>query len=306
MGVRLAAIDVGSNAIRLTIGELEKNGINIIENYRVPLRLGRDTFSKNSIQDSTVKALLRAFVEFQHHFIKHKVKYYKAAATSAFRDAKNKEELLDLIYSTSHIQLDIIDGREEARLIHLAVSHTENISNKNALLIDIGGGSVEFIISIDGKIKKFFSLNMGTVRLLQKCNREKPLNLKRYLRNEIRKTLDPILRYKNYFNTLNDKKVLIGTGGNLKSLNKLSSSLFKDSGKESIKYLEIELMEKILFGYTMQERMTQLDLKKDRADVILPAVLVIEEVMRSFSFKSIKTPNIALKDGILIQLSKNH
>lgn len=304
MGIRLAAIDVGSNAIRMSIGEHEKNGIDIIKNYRVPLRLGQDSFSKGEIQDTTMKALIRAFIEFQKLFIKHKVKYYKAIATSALRDAKNSHELIDLIYSTSHIQLDIIDGKEEARLVHLGVSHVVDISKKNALLVDIGGGSVEFIISIRGEIRKFFSLPMGTVRLLQKANQYKPLELKRFLKNEIRKRMEPLQSYVRTFKCDDNQKIFVGTGGNVKSLNKLSSEIFKDSKKDEMSFKEIDMLEKILFGYSMKERTTILGLKKDRADVILPAVLILEEIMELFEFKNIRSPNIALKDGILIQLSK--
>ncbi len=170
MGIRLAAIDVGSNAVRFELGELvDKKQIQVIHNYRVPIRLGNDSFSRGKIGDKTIKAVLEAFIEFQQLMIKYDVKYYKAVATSALRDAKNSEELVDLIFSTSHIQLDIIDGKEEARLVHLSVSHVENISKKNALLIDIGGGSVEFIISINGQLKKFYSLNMVTIRLLNRA-----------------------------------------------------------------------------------------------------------------------------------------
>lgn len=304
MGIRLAAIDVGSNAIRLSIADHEKNGIEIIHNYRVPIRLGQDSFTKGSIQDTTMKATLRAFIEFQKLFIKHKVKYYKAVATSALRDAKNSHELIDLIYSTSHIQLDLIDGKEEARLVHLGVSHVENISKKNALLVDIGGGSVEFIISVKGQIKKFFSLPMGTVRLLNKANSYKPIELKKFLRTEIRKRIEPLESYVKLFQCEDRNKVLIGTGGNVKSLNKLSSDIFKNSQKDQMSFKEIDFLEKILFGYTMKERTTLLGLKPDRADVILPAVLILEEIMRLFNFKEIRAPNIALKDGILIQLSK--
>jgi exopolyphosphatase/guanosine-5'-triphosphate,3'-diphosphate pyrophosphatase len=251
-----------------------------------------------------MKATLRAFIEFQKLFIKHKVKYYKAVATSALRDAKNSHELIDLIYSTSHIQLDLIDGKEEARLVHLGVSHVENISKKNALLVDIGGGSVEFIISVKGQIKKFFSLPMGTVRLLNKANSYKPIEIKKFLRTEIRKRTEPLKAYVKLFQCEDRNKVLIGTGGNVKSLNKLSSDIFKNSQKDQMSFKEIDFLEKILFGYTMKERIMLLGLKPDRADVILPAVLILKEIMMLFNFKEIRAPNIALKDGILIQLSK--
>lgn len=304
MGIRLAAIDVGSNAIRFELGELvDKKQIEILYNYRVPIRLGDDSFSKGTIGDKTIKAVTLAFIEFQQLMIKYNVKYYKAVATSALRDAKNSEELVDLIFSTSHIQLDIIDGKEEARLVHLSVSHVENISKKNALIIDIGGGSVEFVVSIDGEIKNFYSLNMGTIRLLNRAKKAKPKDLKKYLVKEVRKYLKPILKHKRYFNCAHDRKVFVGTGGNVKCLNKMAE-VFKRSGRNEINSFQLEMLEKIISSYTIQERIQKLDLKPDRADVIFPATIIIQEIMKVLDFKKIKTPNVGVKDGILIQLAR--
>jgi exopolyphosphatase/guanosine-5'-triphosphate,3'-diphosphate pyrophosphatase len=304
MGIRLAAIDVGSNAIRFELGELvDKKQIQVILNYRVPIRLGDDSFARGKISDKTLRAVIRAFIEFQKLMIQHDVKYYKAVATSALRDAKNKEVLVDLVYSTSHIQLDIIDGKEEARLVHLSVSHVENISKKNSLIIDIGGGSVEFIISVNGKLKNFYSLNMGTIRLLQKAKKQRVKDLRKFLTLEIRKNLRPILKYKKYFKRAHDKKVFVGTGGNLKSLNKLAD-MFHRSGKNDITSFEIEVLEKIIASYTVRERVQKLNLKPDRADVILPAAIIVSEIMKVMDFKKIKAPNVGVKDGILIQLAK--
>lgn len=304
MGIRLAAIDVGSNAVRFELGELvDKKQIQVILNHRVPIRLGDDSFSKGIISDKTMKALTLAFVEFQKLMIKHNVKYYKAVATSALRDAKNAFELVDLIYSTSHIQLDIIDGKEEARLVHLSVSHIENISKKNALLIDIGGGSVEFIVSINGKIKSFYSLNMGTIRLLTLAKKRNAKDLKKFLTREVKKHLKPILKYKKYFNCPYDKKIFVGTGGNVKSLNKMAD-MFNRTGKNDISAFEMEILEKLISSYSIQERIHKLNLKPDRADVILPATIIIQEIMKAMDFKKVKAPNIGVKDGILIQLAK--
>lgn len=304
MGIRLAAIDVGSNAVRFELGELvNKKQIQVILNYRVPIRLGSDSFSKGKISDKTANALIEAFIEFQKLMIKYDVKYYKAVATSALRDAENKYELMDLIYSTSHIKLDIIDGKEEARLVHLSVSHVENISRKNSLLIDIGGGSVEFVFSINGKIKNFYSLNMGTIRLLNKAKKTHAKDLKKFLVGEVRKNLKPILKHKRYFNCANDKKVLIGTGGNVKSLNKIAD-LFKRESKIEISDFQIEIMEKMISSYSEEERIEKFSLKPDRADVILPATIIISEIMKALNFKKLRAPNVGVKDGILIQLAK--
>lgn len=302
MGIRLAAIDVGSNAVRFELGELvDKDQIEILHNYRVPIRLGEDTFSKGYIGEKTMRALIKAFIEFQRLMIQYKVKYYKAVATSALRDARNQEELVDLIFSTSHIQLDIIDGKEEARLVHLSVSHIENISKKNTLIVDIGGGSVEFIISINGKIKNFCSLNMGTIRLLHR-SRNKP-HLHKFLTREVRKNLKPILKYKRYFNCPYDKKVFIGTGGNVKSLNKLSD-VFRRPNKNEISTFEMDILETVISNYSIRDRINKLKLKSDRADVILPATIIINEIMKAMDFKKIKAPNVGVKDGILIQLAQ--
>lgn len=304
MGIRLAAIDVGSNAVRFELGELvNKKQIQVLHNYRVPIRLGEDSFSRGIVSEKTMRALVRAFVEFQKHMIEYNVKYYKAVATSALRDAKNSEEIVDLIYAASHIQLDIIAGKEEARLVHLSVSHVENLTKKNALLIDIGGGSVEFIISAGGQIKNFYSLNMGTLRLLNKIDKAKPQDVRKFLSREIRKHLQPVLKHRRYFNCPYDKKVFVGTGGNLKSLNKLANILNRE-GKNEITATELDYLERIISSYTLKERIQKLDLKPDRADVILPAALIVLEIMNALNFRKVKTPNVGVKDGILIQLSK--
>lgn len=304
MGIRLAAIDVGSNAVRFELGELvNKKQIQVLHNYRVPIRLGDDSFSKGKISDATMHLLIHAFIEFQKLMIRYDVKYYKAVATSALRDAANQEVLVDLIYTTSHIKLDIIDGKEEARLVHLGVSHIENITKKNSLLIDIGGGSVEFIISVNGRIKTFKSLNMGTIRLLQMAKKMKAKDLHKFLTAEVRKNLKPILKFKKYFKCTHDKKVFVGTGGNLKSLNKLAE-IFHRSGKNEISLFQMEVLEKIISTHSVTERINKLGLKPDRADVILPAAIVVLEIMKAMDFKKIKTPNVGVKDGILIQLAK--
>lgn len=304
MGIRIGAIDVGSNAVRMCIGELNKSEIEVLENFRVPIRLGEDSFSKGYIDDNNLRELLRAFVQFEKEFSKLKVKKYKAVATSALRDAKNKDRLIDLIYSTSQIKLDIIDGKEEAKLVHLGVSHIEDLSKKRALLIDIGGGSVEFIISNNGRLAKFFSFNMGTVRLIGKLKKSDPIEYKKNIENDVRNFLKPLIKYKKYFQVDNTRKLFIGTGGNIKALNKLSNTLFKGSDKEEVTSFELELLEKILFGFSLEERIQKLDMRADRADVILPAVIMVREVLNEFGFSMIKAPDVGLKDGILIQVAR--
>src|SRR5262245_16107867 len=170
---KIAAIDAGSNAIRLIVGEVRDNGqVEPIENIRLPVRLGQDAFTTGFLREETIQQGVDAFLHFRRVADDFGVTKIRAIATSALREASNSHILLDRIQQTSGIEIEIINGEEEARLIHLAVENALELDNKRAVLIDIGGGSVEVTISENKKIISTESYNMGTVRLLKKLNGE--------------------------------------------------------------------------------------------------------------------------------------
>lgn len=299
----LAAIDVGSNAMRLVIGRLSfEDKLETLENLRLPVRLGRDAFSLKQIQEKTAQLALDAFIRFRKVMEDYGVETIRAVATSAMREAANGYILIDRIARTTGIEIETISGEEEARLIHLAVANTVNLKNKHALLIDIGGGSVEVTLSQGDNILSTESYNMGTVRLLEKLQ-DKPAQLafdqlvseyaqaaKRRIEREIKhKKID----------------ICIGTGGNIEEMGVLRKRLFKRESEMAITFEELEKLSKTLSQMTVEERMRKFKLKPDRADVILPATIVLKMITKEARVEEVKIPNVGLKDGILIDLAQN-
>ncbi len=298
----LAVIDVGSNAVRMALGSVGRSNVQIVKSFRAPIRLGSDSFSKGNISRQTIYRLIDTFNVFCDIIKQSKVSVTKAVATSAFREAKNRQKLLRQINRESRINLEVISEREEARLIHLAVTRDINLGKKRALIVDIGGGSIEYIISINGKIKTFKSLKMGTVRLSQLIAKYPEHQHLSILRKEIRKGMRKLSGYARFFNCGSDKKVIVGTGGNVRTMHRLSKEFLRNPRKESIPYDDFCKMTRLISTYAIDERIKELGLRRDRADVILPALIILEETMRTFGFNEIRTPKVGLKDGLLYDL----
>src|SRR6266850_5619156 len=164
----VAAIDVGSNAIRLLIADVNaEGGHETIHSTREPVRLGQDVFTKGAISGHTIERTLQTFTDFRKKLDQHSVQHVKAVGTSALREATNRDSLLKLVAQNTGIEVSIIGGEEEARLIHLAAKETVNLKNKLALLVDIGGGSVEVVLADDSAVLCTESYAMGSVRLLK-------------------------------------------------------------------------------------------------------------------------------------------
>src|SRR5215211_3259620 len=145
---KIAAIDVGSNAMRMAVGEVdESRRVNTIENLRLPVRLGRDVFGKGYLEKETIQQTEEVFRRFRRVADQYNVQKIRAVATSAARESSNRDLLVGCVLQVSAIELDVINGEEEARLIHMAATHALNLRNKRTMLIDIGGGSIEVTIS---------------------------------------------------------------------------------------------------------------------------------------------------------------
>ena len=168
---RIAAIDAGSNALRMTIANVNQAGqVEPIQSLRLPVRLGRDVFATGTLQEDTMRHAAEAFQQFARAARDLEVGQLRAIATSAMREAANRDILLDRISGSSGIEVEVISAAEEARLAHLAVSSVLNLKGKRALLIDIGGGSVEVTLSEARNIVSAESYKMGAVRLLQELD----------------------------------------------------------------------------------------------------------------------------------------
>lgn len=297
----IAAIDVGSNAMRLVVGRLGYDDkLETLENLRLPVRLGQDAFSQGLIGEQTAQQMLDAFIRFRKVADDYGVERIRAVATSAMREAENNDILCDRIAQTTGIEIEIISGEEEARLIHLAVANAINLKGKYAMLIDIGGGSVEVTLSKGNNILSTESYNMGTVRLLQKLSK-KPSNVPfdELVREYAAATRRRIQR------EIGKEKIDLcaGTGGNIEEMGVLRRKLFKRESEQVITLSELGQLIEELSRMTVRQRMRSFKLKPDRADVILPASIVLKIIAQEAQVKEVRIPNVGLKDGILLDLA---
>jgi len=301
---KIAAIDIGSNAMRMVVGEVDDSWrVNTLENIRLPVRLGRDVFSKGYLERETIQQTEEAFLRFKHVADNYGLQRLRAVATSAAREASNGALLIERVLHASGIELEVISGEEEARLIHLAVIHALNLKNKRAMLIDIGGGSVEVTISTGQNIISTESYNMGTVRLLEKLDAKD--NSKHPFGKLVREYAEAA-RYRIERDIGAEKiQVCAGTGGNVEEIGRLRQKLFKADSDRFIMLDELaELIER-LNRLSYEERIRRLKLRPDRADVIIPASIVLHMIASEAGVKQIAIPNVGLKDGILLDIAED-
>lgn len=297
MSVKFSGIDIGSNAIRMIVGEVKDSEMVLLKKFRAPVRLGRDVFLNGEISEKTLQEACEAFTKFAETNKKFRVHRCRAVATSAVREAKNKEVFLKRILEVSKIRIEIIDGVEEARLVHNAVRGVIDLDSKHILSIDIGGGSVEITFSENGMMSATESFPMGTVRILDQMSRrnlsEKQLNV------IIGEFVVPLTHYLDSHVNSGPLHFAVGTGGNLECMAVLKAKMLK---KTPINYLSLKDLEQIALGLralSMKERIEKFQLRPDRVDVILPAVLLVQTILRQARVEKILIPNVGLRDGLL-------
>ncbi len=298
----LAAIDTGSNAIRMLVSRLDNDGkLETLENIRLPVRLGQDAFTSRLFSEQTMQMAVDAFIRFRQVADLFEVKQVRAVATSAMREVINSNLLIDRIFRETGFTVETITGEEEARLIHLAVRHAVDLHGKIALLIDIGGGSIEVLLSDGDNILSTESLEMGTVRLLSKLAGQdgQRLSMGRLLR-EYAASAHHYIEHE-----VGDYRVEIcaGTGGNVEEMGKLRKRLFNKRRSDVITLEEMEQLIDLLQTMSVEERMQKMGLNHDRADVILPAVIVLEMIAREAGIKEVLIPGVGLKDGVLLEMA---
>ena len=290
---KLAGIDIGSNAVRLLVSNVitEKNGENpsFIKSalVRVPIRLGADTFIKGRISEENIGRMIKAMQAFKLLMEVHGVQNYRACATSAMREAVNGNDVVTTIFKKTAIKIEIIDGKKEAAIIYSTDLSKIIESDKSYLYVDVGGGSTELTVFSNGKIIKSKSLKIGTVRLLDTKNA-----------GEIWESMEIWIKS----NTSNLKNIsLIGSGGNI-------NKIFKLSGKplgQPLSLLYLKAYYKFLRQLTYEQRISELGLNPDRADVIVPATEIYLSAMKWSCAKRIYVPKIGLADGIVKKLYFN-
>lgn len=283
--MKLAAIDIGSNAARLLISEVtvdskDKPSFNKVTLVRVPLRLGFDVFDTGKISDYKIDLLLHTMKAFLHLKNAFEIKYIKACATSAMRDASNTPEIISLVKRETGIEIEVISGTDEASLVfenHIA----ENLDKDHSYLyIDVGGGSTDLTLFSNNKMIFKDSFNIGTIRLL-----------KNKVTDEIWEEMKQSIKNK----TKGHKTVTaIGSGGNI-------NKVFTLSKRKDGKPLPLELLRdyyKELSNVSIQDRISIYKLREDRADVIVPALHIYINVMRWAGATEIYVPKIGLADGL--------
>lgn len=301
----MSAIDIGSNAMRILIAEMNpSHPLKVVKKLRIPVRLGKDVFLSGSISEESLQAAEKAFVKFKSLNEKYKVEKCRAVATSASREAKNGAEFTRRIFEKTGISIEIIDGIEEGLLVHKAVTHEIDVRHKKVMGIDIGGGSVEVTFSDGMDIRSTQSFPLGTVRLLDQMNKhqlgEDGLPLL------IGKLIAPLSRHIHQYVDVNKIDFAVGTGGNLEALGRLKVQLLKKTPNTFLTLIELhEILDK-LGNISIKQRIEKLDMKPDRADVIVPAGKVVATILRQAETDKILIPSVGLRDGILWSLVESH
>ena len=283
---KYAAIDIGSNAVRLLISNIiEEDGktVQFKKNslVRVPIRLGADVFVKNKISKPNIERILDTMLAFKLLMKSHKVVKYKACATSAMRESENGKKVVNLVLKHAKLSIDIIDGEEEAAIIAATDLNKYIDSNKTYLYVDVGGGSTEFTVIDKGNKVASKSFKIGTVRLLNDIVKK----------DTWQKLQSWIEKYTRDFHKIE----VIGSGGNINKIFKISG---KSVGKP-LSYFYMTSYYNMLQTYSYEERITQLSLNQDRADVIIPAMRIYLSAMKWSGAKNIYVPKIGLADGII-------
>lgn len=283
---KFAAIDIGSNAIRLLINNVieqkdKPTTFKKSELIRVPIRLGEDSFISGEITERNLERLTKAMKSFDLLMQVYGVEKYMACATSALREANNGQELVEQVFKDSGIKIDVIDGKREASII--ASTDLKDLIKKDKfyLYVDVGGGSTEFTVFKEGKLLASKSFKIGTVRILNDL-------VKDSVWAEIKKWIE------SHFNK-EDKVEIIGSGGNINKLHKMSG---RKVG-QPLSFIWLNAQYHFLNSMEYDDRISELGLNHDRADVIIPAAKIFLSAAKWSGAKKIHVPKIGLADGMI-------
>lgn len=283
---KYAAIDIGSNAVRLLIASaIERAGHPTIFKktslVRVPIRLGEDVFINKKISEKNILRLIDTLKAFDLLIKTHQVVRFRACATSAMREAKNGKEVVERVFKATEIYIQTIEGQDEASIISSTDITDLILNDKTFLYVDVGGGSTEFTIFNEGKNLVSTSFKIGTVRLLKNMVSEDTWQeMERWIKQETRKF---------------ERISLIGTGGNI-------NSIFKQSGlppRKPLSYIYLNSYYENIIDSTYEDRVVKLDMNPDRADVIIHATRIYLSAMKWSRARKIYVPKIGLSDGIV-------
>lgn len=291
--MKFGAIDIGTNAARLLIGEVIKdNGkkfINKISYTRIPLRLGESVFDSGEINKKKAEQFIKTIAAFQLIAELFEVKELRACATSAMREARNSKEIKNQIFESTGINIETITGEEEARIISGTFSLMKIDKSKPFIVVDVGGGSTEISVFINGAKKHYKSFEIGALRALIGKTSET-------IWDDIYQWID------NNLLPLKDNFSFYATGGNINKAHKVVGAY----NNEPISYKKLVKLKNNLSVLSVRQRMEQYQLKSDRADVLVPALDIYCKLMKKLKCDTIIVPKIGLSDGIIYDLYKKH
>ena len=289
--MNLAAIDIGSNAVRLLVSEAvpyrETVDFTKLTLLRIPLRLGVDVFQNGFIGEEKASALKKSIQAFQLIMDIYGVERFRACATSAMRDAQNGAELVKAIFQETGLQIDIITGKEEAAIIYDTHMMESEPEGETRLYVDVGGGSTELTMYSEGKRILQDSFNVGTLRLL---NSQVPDRVWNDMKSAVKSSVKGV---KNLS--------IIGSGGNI---NKLFSITKTKEGK-SLSINQMDAYYKSMSNLSVLERMHEYNLRQERAEVIVPALQIYTSILKWSDVNEIGVPRIGLADGLIRELYYN-
>jgi exopolyphosphatase/guanosine-5'-triphosphate,3'-diphosphate pyrophosphatase len=297
---RVGCVDTGSNAIRFLAAEFTApDEYETLAYQRVPVRLGHQVFLTGRLAETAMEGAIQAFVSFREQMAELELDTFRAVATSAVREAKNGFEFVGRILEESSIHLEMISGFEEARLVHLAVGRKVELAGGKWILTDLGGGSVEVSLVDDMGMLWSESHSMGSVRLLEQLSeaQAEPGSFRELLSEYVSTLRIPAPA--QYWSPSG----FVATGGNIEALAKLAGAPQDDRGVASLGVGELDTAMDLLSHLSFRERVEQLNLREDRADVILPAAMVYYHLARMAGVGTILVPGVGVKEGLLLDLA---
>lgn len=287
--MKFAAIDIGSNAVRLVFVNVYETpqGPHYVKDimYRVALRLGEEVFSEGKITKKKEKEFISTMKAFKHLINVHQPVQVMACATSAMRDAKNSKEIVEKIYRKTGIRIQVISGKKEAQ--YILSNHVERLSKENStnyLYIDVGGGSTELIFLSNGRLIDKWSFNIGTLRMAMGKVSDKNW-----------KELDVWLEH---FKGKYAEIVGIGSGGNINTI----LNNFVKNKKDRVDYKDLEKALAVLEPMSLDERILKYEFRPDRADVIVPATKIFLFIMKRLNIDHLIVPKVGLGDGMIHEM----
>lgn len=301
---RVGVVDVGSNAIRVTVAEITTSEIRELESKRFALRLGKDVFNNGRILSSRTQTnLIDVFSQIKNIFMNNGVDLYRAVATSALRSARNRKQILDQLRKKTGIDLELIKASEEERLI--GYSLPSYAQKGKTLLMDLGGGSLEVGAYDCAKLQGMSTFPLGAVRLLTL----KPAFSKNsvLLCEHIARICEKDHFFRDFVNKRHPSLKIVGSGGNIRALYRVSRKIFhkKTKALPKLSSQELSLIIQKFESLSPRQRQNKFKLPLDRADVILPAAYVFYEILHYLDVKSIDVPSgVSLRRGILLDLQK--